>query len=445
MYKVYLVEDESIVREGLRDNIPWEQYGFTFIGDSADGELALPEILRLQPDVLITDIRMPFMDGLSLSRIVKKKLPQTRIIILSGYHDFDYAQKAIEIGVERFLTKPVTRRAVTQLLAELAQKIETEQRSRDDLRRRQEEIQEYEQFRRRRFLESLFAGRMSVEEIYQESTKLRLDLSGPCYSIILFDVFDSNARDLTQSVQPEGELLRIREDILQFFLRHVRYVVVRWIGTSFCVIVKGAPDTVTFGIAQAEEEIRRITAASDGNTEYFLCVSPVSDRLSGLKDCYEKVGRYYTCRYTHPDRHVITQEVYEEIIKDLETDEKTDAEDSLTAGVNAGAGVNSGDVLQRTLKYIDDHYTEDVLSLQTAAKEADVSSGYLSGMFSQKMGMTFIEYVTSRRIDKAKQLLTDTHEHTAVIAAMVGYKDPNYFRYVFKKTTGVTPREYRSR
>ena len=428
MYKVYLVEDESIVREGLRDNIPWEQYGFAFIGDSADGELALPEILRLQPDVLITDIRMPFMDGLSLSRIVKKKLPQTRIIILSGYHDFDYAQKAIEIGVERFLTKPVTRRAVTQLLAELAQKIETEQRSRDDLRRRQEEIQEYEQFRRRRFLESLFAGRMSVEEIYQESTKLRLDLSGPCYSIILFDVFDSNARDLTQSVQPEGELLRIR-----------------WIGTSFCVIVKGAPDIVTSGIAQAEEEISRITAASDGNTEYFLCVSPVSDRLSGLKDCYEKVGRYYTCRYTHPDRHVITQEVYEEITGDLETDEKTDAEDSTAAGVNAGPGVNSGDVLQRTLKYIDDHYTEDVLSLQTAAKEADVSPGYLSGMFSQKMGMTFIEYVTSRRIDKAKQLLTDTHEHTAVIAAMVGYKDPNYFRYVFKKTTGVTPREYRSR
>ena len=98
--KVFLVEDERIVREGLRDMIPWEQYGFVFAGEAQDGEVALPMVRRIRPDILITDIKMPFMDGLSLSRLVNRELPDTRIIILSGYDDFEYAQQAIELQVE---------------------------------------------------------------------------------------------------------------------------------------------------------------------------------------------------------------------------------------------------------------------------------------------------------------------------------------------------------
>ena len=94
--KVFLVEDERIVREGLRDMIPWEQYGFVFAGEAQDGEVALPMVRRIRPDILITDIKMPFMDGLSLSRLVNRELPDTRIIILSGYDDFEYAQQAID-------------------------------------------------------------------------------------------------------------------------------------------------------------------------------------------------------------------------------------------------------------------------------------------------------------------------------------------------------------
>ena len=103
MLKVFLVEDESVIRDGLRDNIPWEQYGFRFVGEAADGEMALPLIRKARPDVLITDIKMPFMDGLSLSRIVSKEFPKMKIIIISGYDDFEYARQAIEVGVDQFL------------------------------------------------------------------------------------------------------------------------------------------------------------------------------------------------------------------------------------------------------------------------------------------------------------------------------------------------------
>ena len=79
MLKVFLVDDESIIREGLRDNMPWQQFGYEFVGEASDGEMALPMIRKLKPDVLITDIKMPFMDGIELSKLVKEKLPDIRI------------------------------------------------------------------------------------------------------------------------------------------------------------------------------------------------------------------------------------------------------------------------------------------------------------------------------------------------------------------------------
>lgn len=124
MLKVFLAEDETLIREGLRDNIPWEQYGYRFVGEAADGEMALPLIRKTKPDVLITDIKMPFMDGLSLSRIVREELPKTKIIIISGYDDFEYAREAIAIGVDQYLLKPVTRMNLRKVLQELKEKIE---------------------------------------------------------------------------------------------------------------------------------------------------------------------------------------------------------------------------------------------------------------------------------------------------------------------------------
>lgn len=92
MVKVFLVEDEAIIRRGIRDHIDWNANGFEFVGEAGDGEYAYPLIMKTKPDILVTDIKMPFMDGLQLSRLVKKALPATKIIILSGYNEFEYAK-----------------------------------------------------------------------------------------------------------------------------------------------------------------------------------------------------------------------------------------------------------------------------------------------------------------------------------------------------------------
>jgi len=104
----------------------------------------------------------------------------------------------------------------------------------------------------------------------------------------------------------------------------------------------------------------------------------------------------------------------------------------------------SSKILKNAMDYIDAHYADETLTLGSIACEVQVSANYLSSVFSQNMRMTFTEYVTDKRIDKAKKLLRSTDLATAEVAAQVGYKDSHYFSFVFKKTQGVSPREYRS-
>ena len=124
MYSVFVVDDEMIVRESLRSKLNWEEAGFTFAGEAADGEIALSMIQDIKPDILITDIRMPFMDGLELSARVKKMQPWIRIIILSGHDEFDYAKRAISIGVDEYLLKPFTLEELRSSLGKVARALE---------------------------------------------------------------------------------------------------------------------------------------------------------------------------------------------------------------------------------------------------------------------------------------------------------------------------------
>lgn len=125
-YKVFLVEDEIVTREGIRDSVAWDTAGYQFCGEAPDGELALPLIREQQPDVVITDIRMPFMDGLQLSRELREILPSTKIIILSGHDEFKYAQEAIQIGVTEYLLKPLSAQHLLSVLQKVAHQIDQE-------------------------------------------------------------------------------------------------------------------------------------------------------------------------------------------------------------------------------------------------------------------------------------------------------------------------------
>ena len=126
MYNIILVEDEKSIRENLQKGILWEKYGFHIVAEAANGEEALEKIEKLHPDVLLTDIKMPFMDGLELARIVHSLYSNIKIVILSGYTEFTYAKEAITIGVEEYLVKPVTPMKIVRTFLNLKQKMDEE-------------------------------------------------------------------------------------------------------------------------------------------------------------------------------------------------------------------------------------------------------------------------------------------------------------------------------
>jgi len=534
MLKVFLVEDESIIRETLRDTVPWTQYGYSFAGEAADGEMALPLIRQARPDVLITDIRMPFMDGLALSELVSKEFPEIKIVIISGYDDFEYARQAIHIGVERYLLKPITKNALLGVLEEIKEKIRGEQAQRGYSALFRQEAQEYEQYARRSFFERVVAGQLTVQQIYETAEKLDIDLRAQCYAIAFFSVVPERHGAAESYSEPDAQ---IRDGLLTHFLKYPEYILLRWSLTTYMVLLKDdsakMPDLVSRCIHAVQEQYE--TYAPDQS--WYTAVSQPTQRLSALPACFEEVSRLWAYRYILPRQHILTgntvgvlagaeensgldrldaSKVNPSILADVMRNASAQeipsfvdeyvhsVEEALTSnpfcqylllsvrftaaeftqslgipqkefldGLSCldlvGQSVTAADLksclseillrtvelrdrassgqlrslLQQAVAYIDSHFTDDTLSLNQVAREINISANYLSAVFSQEMGNTFTEYVTSRRMDRAKELLRNTDKRSGDVAMEVGYRDPHYFSFLFKKTQGCTPRDYR--
>lgn len=184
-YKVFFVEDEIITREGIRDNVDWRASGFEFCGEATDGEMALPLLRTAQPDVLITDIKMPFMDGLQLSKIVRERMPWVKIIILSGHDEFEYAQKAISLGITDYLLKPVTVHKLQMVLQNLSVQLDRERKEQETLKRLQEQVEDNRAMLRERLLFKLVVGSVSPAEAVEKGQMLGLDLSARHYLVVI--------------------------------------------------------------------------------------------------------------------------------------------------------------------------------------------------------------------------------------------------------------------
>lgn len=526
--KVFITEDESIVREGLRDNVPWEKYGFEFVGDAPDGEMALPMIRRLRPDVLITDIKMPFMDGLALSSIVSRELPNTKIIILSGYSDFEYARQAINLQVDQYLLKPITKAAILKALESTGQKIREEREQQEFLRRYEQDTQKYERYSRRAFFERMVEGNMSVQEIYEEAQRLHLDLNAEGYNFLLLCV--QSAQPSAYS-QPAAEVL---DALLEFFLRYPGYLLFRSGLLSYAVLMMGDGETLDNLTRRALDMIEHKCGGAGSDLGWFAALGTPTDRVSGLAQCYSGANHVLAYRHLMPGLHVFRADMLRGIgdgsgsgsLKTLDpgkldaevirsfirsgTPEEVEgfAEEYLTGlagaekslmfrhyilmSVRINAEVvlqqlgcrmedfsqlptpdmnlpvakirqyiesvlaaalrlrdeksqrDSSDIINSAIRYIDKNYADEDISLNSVAQALGISPNYLSACFSRKMEISFVEYITRKRMERARQLLQRTELRTGEIAAEVGYRDSRYFSFVFRKTQGCTPRAFRS-
>lgn len=536
MIKVFLVEDEKVIREAIQKIVPWAEFGFELIGEAKDGEMALPLIRKTRPDVLITDIRMPFMDGLTLSRLVKKELPDTRIVIVSGHDDFEYARQAISLGVEQYLLKPISKSAFLEMLEGLRVKFQKENEQKLYYRKFENEIRAYEKNARREFFEMLISENADLQKLYDMAEKLQLDITAQSYNLILFAV--SSREDYWNTQDGYSQIVaETQSQIDEFCVDHPGYLLFRNQQFSYAILVKGDGEEAKRLTQQGVSALQEIFERQGESLEWFVCMGRSVGRLSMLAQCYRDAMASFAYRYLGY-RHVFSRErllqeeaeqginfsnidmktvgrdsirsflcnamedevedfvgnyiellgqealrsrmfqhyvllnmhfctmefaielgyerekldeelkvAYGEYIKSAQ-DMREEMEKILRKGIifreKSVKGKHKG-VVSMAVSYMKEHYTDDALTLNEVACATNVSANHFSALFSQEMKQTFIEYLTTLRMNRAKELLRCTDKRSGEIAIEVGYKDPHYFSFLFKKNQGCTPSEYRSK
>lgn len=540
MLKIFLAEDEVIVRETIKRMISWEDLGFELVGEAADGEMALPLLLRQKPDLLITDIKMPFMDGLTLAKVAKKEIPGLKVVILSGYDDFNYAKQAINIGVEDYLLKPITKNALIERLTEIRSRYEHEKTQKEYYEKFHREMQAYEKNSSRDFFEALVSGSMDMMEIYRRSEKLGLDIVAEAYNVLIFTMnceedFSGQREGYSEW---EAESLELLEE---FFSENTSAMLFRCNIFSYGVLIKGQKETIEENTRSCVSEIQRIFDRKEQKRQWFVAAGEPVERLSQIQKSYYSASRAFSQRYLYDENilyydemasmekknvteddstylqkvdvnalnpailqkflsnglleetenfvkdyfYAIGQEPLESLVFrnyvtlnvrfsvmsflkeigcDTRTLEQEDTEDVLSESSKSlenaiayaekiisqaialrdqNSGNKNRSILKTAVDFIDSHYMEEDMSLNKAANAANVSANHFSALFSQNMGQTFIEYLTNLRMNKAKEYLRCTSMRSSEIAGEIGYKDAHYFSYLFKKTQGMTPSDYR--
>ncbi|MFC5529626.1 response regulator transcription factor [Cohnella yongneupensis] len=189
MYKLLFVDDEILVREAIRTQMNWAEYGFDCIGVSEDGIEALEFIEQNKPDVVLTDIGMPFMDGLELTKELSEKYPLIKVIILTGYDDFEYAQQAIKMQAVDYILKPVTADELGGVLGKLRSELDLARREKQDYEHLKRQLTESMPLLRERFLERMLTSPMSDKEKREGWQYFRINWKGP-HAIELVMVVD---------------------------------------------------------------------------------------------------------------------------------------------------------------------------------------------------------------------------------------------------------------
>jgi two-component system response regulator YesN len=536
MYKVFLVEDEIVVREGIRNSIPWEKTAYTLTGEAPDGEMALSIIMDLKPDILITDIKMPFMDGLTLCRIVKKTLPWIKIIILSGHDEFEYARKAISIGVEEYLLKPVSSQDMITALDKIAARIDEEKEKLLGIEHLKKQAQSHADILRERWLLDFFHGRIPPGETIEQAREMGLDLIARSYitaviavlppsekpagehalflsvkaiiksitenyaNVILVPADEKKYVMLIRENPPDGDLKKAEEsleELIYSVAQAIKYEVER---NTECRIAVGIgpvverPGEVSRSFYHADAIVVRQTALGlsqiadernrEGNFDQTgllnLEADPLVARLkyASGKDVDsiirsyadilgEKSGENQMLEYyIFGDIIVGASKIVEELGGDIkqiipfslqqnEIKEIISSREIFYEKIRAllyaviefresRSGGRYQSVILKAKDYIERNYKDQDISLHTVASHVGISPNHLSTVFAQETGENFIEYLTRIRIERAKNLLAATTMKSADIAYETGFNDPHYFSFIFKKNTGLSPREYRS-
>lgn len=531
VYKVLLVDDEILVRDAIGKKIEWNMLGFELAGNCENGRDAAEFIKKNPVDLVLTDICMPHVDGMELSRWLYENYPQIMIIIFSGYSDFEYAKQAIQYKVSEYILKPVTAKELTEVLNRLKIKLDDmrkEERRMDELTKVYHNYTKNEALIIAKTLSRLVNGTQEVERSLRELEEMGIRIRGTAFRVVAVDIdaYSEWCGDGSNGLKKESALMsfvveNISNEIVQEYEAGLVYrdsdnrvCMLLWtdspwrfkeivpkmcreiqeqVGAAMNLSVsigigcyvdsledlpksyESAVDVLKYRYSKGigvlidcEEEIKEgnflelepklkeIDSALRGGDEAGLM--DVMDGIeSWIKERY--VSRNNASSYLNQVLHTIHKSV-------LDTDEHFELDEDLLSKAAEAQGIWPAMKLTReyakkgimamsasgqtsaerlanlAMDYMQKNFGDCELGLNQICEYLNISTSHFSSIFKEATGKTFIEVLTNIRMEKAKYLLRQTSLKNYEIAEKVGFSDPHYFSIAFKKTTGMTPKEY---
>jgi two-component system response regulator YesN len=524
--KVLLVDDEENVRNLLKTCMNWEEIGLSVAGEASSGREALDILGEINPDIIITDIRMPSMDGLEFARIAAESCPQAKIIILTAYEEFEYAKKSIKIGIADFLLKPVKRADLRNALLALSRKIQDEKVGKEEYARLKERLAENFPYLKERFLYDLLHRSRPAHELMDRLVYFSAEGLLRHAQVALISpspaaadrnmpeeenaLLDMACMDIVRSYFENNAGVNILSDFIQgivvlnsdpsvdilYACEQIKALIIHKLGCDVCIGIGNACDDFKSIAGSYKEACDALNYRVVYGKNQVICFNDItinnsnpdyrSDEIGELgfyvkagfgenaSEIIEKIfDGLIAAKSIHIDQirvisvNIVTAVLnsiselgmgFEDIFSSkslpysyvLKIETIPEMKDylkrlaaSVTKAVNSARARKSNRVLGEIIDYIGTHISDPGLSLSGVAKAFYLNSSYLSRVFKQETGQTFVEHLTKTRIEKALELLNETDLKAYEIGDRIGIPDPNYFGKCFKKCTGMSVNDYK--
>ncbi|QJD86391.1 response regulator transcription factor [Cohnella herbarum] len=535
MIKLMIVDDESIIRKGIRTSIDWEALQVEIVGEAQNGKQALELVQQLMPDIVLTDIRMPQMDGLEFAQQLKQQYPFIKIIILSGYDDFNYARKALTIGVTEYLMKPVGADELTTLISKIGDEINKKKIQIEQEQKNQILMRENFPYIQRKWLNQLLKGETKINAaLLNKASQLRIPLVGPEYGVVVVDVddfrlntehvsdreielihysinniveevfssvflctacqsdFDNINVLLNANMQNKHRIMEICNEAQRCIARYMKLSVTVGVGQYVsdladihesyrqavyamqCKVYRGKGQVIAYqeveSVIQGETSKRAILSPSEDEKELLEYLSTMDKaKIDELLDnrfkqfaqsyvSYEDIKKislkWVILAISHLEQMGVDLSASKQLnpYAEIEKYETTDDIQRWLGGlfavfidaIEAYKNVRYKNIVAVAIKYIHENYSEEI-RLEDISAQVFVTPNYFSRIFKEETGQHFTEWLNKYRVEKAKVMLKDVSAKIYEVAERVGYNDYKYFTHIFKKATGLTPKEYRNR
>ena len=414
--RLLVCDDEKPALEMMKTIIDWENLAITEIFTAEDGLEARKVVEKESPEIIITDIVMPFEDGLAFSKWVKNKYPGIAVIIMSAFNEFEYAQKAIRYGVKGYLLKPVDEDKLESLVKETIEEIKNKKGEND-------RISETRNIAAERLLRQLLYPRQNLAKFRSLLNNLEIKVDFSSFRLLLVTITQHNYNDYISTTEETG-----RENIL--VLKKL------WkLGKSSDYIFENIPGEYIILMTDIDEHEDTTEILSDFRDNikkeigslFVIAVSRFYNNLYSLPKAYNEVVSYTEKRYLHETKKILTPSLYDEIPSDYF--DTTDREKST--------------YIKKAKEYILSHYSENI-NLDEICDYAAISKNYFCHLFKNETGISIWEYLTNFRIEKAKEFLIASDMKNYEVSFRIGYENPSYFSKIFKKITGKSPSEFRN-